>query len=95
MWEMLDWQNIIAAALAVYIISKVVVDAHVFDTPRHVIKRDTPGLRFGGIHLLECRMCVAFWVALGTCCYSWDFSTLLPVWGIAHALRMQEREVYD
>jgi hypothetical protein len=85
----------IALALSVYILAKVVVDAHIFDAPRHALKRDTSFLRHGGVHLLECRMCVAFWVTLGTCLARWEFGDLLIIWAMAHALRMQEREVYD
>lgn len=95
MRAMLDWGNIIYLGLANYILSWFVVDAHVLDAPRHALKRDTPFLRFGGVHLFECRSCIAFWVALGMSIYPFDPSIIAPVWAISRILRMQEREVYD
>jgi len=91
----MDWENVIYLGLANYIISWFVVEAHVLDAPRHAIKRDTPSLRFGGVHILECRSCVAFWVALGMSLFPLDLGLLAPVWAISRILRMQEREVYD
>ena len=91
----MDWGNIIALGLATYILSWFLCEAHVIDTPRHAIKRGTPFLRFGGVHLLECRSCTSFWIALGTCIYPFDPGALLPIWAVSRILRMQEREVYD
>ena len=59
-----------------------------------MLKRDTPMLRFGGVHIFECRTCVSFWVALGMSLYPGSLVYLLPVWALSRVLRMQERVEY-
>ena len=92
---MLDLESLLYLTLANYILSWFLVDAHILDVPRHAFKRDTPILRFGGVHIFECRTCVSFWIALGMCIYPTNLIYLLPVWALSRILRMQEREVYD
>jgi hypothetical protein len=85
------WTPILVQALMVYILSWFAVQAHVLDTPRHILKRDTPFFRFGGVHLLECRACIAFWVTFGVTLYTQRWGDLLVIWALSHVLRMQER----
>ena len=89
---MLDWELIAYLALANYILSWLVVEGHVLDRPRAAVQRDTPFLRFGGYHLLECRTCVGFWIAVGSCLLARDAAALLPAWALSRLMRSFERE---
>jgi len=87
----LDYNLLVYLSLCTYIVSWLVVDGHIFDTPRFHVINATRFLRFGGYHILECKTCFAFWFSLSICIGVGQPFYTLPVWAVARILQRQER----
>jgi hypothetical protein len=96
--------NLVAYALASYIITILIVEGAIFARLREYVRQKTPWLFAGGVHLLDCRLCVGCYVsgivvALGSC-YQCDFRMIdfsfnplefFITYGASYFLATQER----
>lgn len=83
----------IIAIFSAYIITAVLVNGNVFYSFREWFKIKTPYL-FKGIpprHLIDCRMCVGFWISLIVAIIVNDLSIFLLIYGVSYFLATQER----
>lgn len=86
------WQEITIAIFTVYIISLLIADGAILDKPRRWLRPRTLFLVIGNKWLLECRLCVAFWVTIMV-----SLLLQLPLWtfaaiyGMSHFISTQER----
>jgi hypothetical protein len=92
--------KIVTGIFASYIITAVLVNGNIFYTAREWIKDKTPwlvkGPKYTGKHMLDCRMCVGFWVSLVvylTLYFTYDLhpSFFFLIYGVPYFLSTQER----
>jgi hypothetical protein len=89
--------EIVAGIFAAYIITAVLVNGNIFYSTREWIKKKTPWLVKGAPgeqrHMINCRMCVGFWVALGVFCtmYPLPYVVFFLLYGASYFLATQER----
>jgi hypothetical protein len=88
---MLNYHVLVYLALCTYIVTWLMIEGHIFDTPRFLIIQGTGFLRFGGYHLLECRTCFAGWFSLACAATYGDLVYWLPVWAVSRIIQKQER----
>ena len=79
---------------AIYAITFLIVSSHIFHSVRERLKEKFPFLSANNVHLLDCRMCVGFWVSF----FAWllafgavSVSFMLGVYGASYFLATQER----
>jgi hypothetical protein len=89
--------EIITGIFASYIITAVLVNGNIFYSSREWIKGKTPwlvkGPKYIGKHMLDCRMCVGFWVSLVVylVLIPGPWSLFFLIFGAAYFLATQER----
>lgn len=79
----------------VYYLTLFVIHSHLLTPLRERLIVRTPSLIVSGKHLLECRFCLGFWVAL-LVCSTWGIAPeivkeMLVVAGIGYFIAKQER----
>ena len=85
--------SMISAIFAAYIITAVLVNGNIFYSIREMLKRKSPWLVKGnpGRHMLDCRMCVGFWVSVAVSLATGQWMTFFLIYGASYFLATQER----
>lgn len=84
-------EALIFKTLSAYAITFVVASSSLFEPFREWFVKATPKLKIGNQkHMIECRMCTGFWVALLVCNSDWNMT--LPVYGLSYFIATQERK---
>ena len=87
---MVPYRTLITLALSTYAATFVITSSSLLEPVREYLKAKTPKLRIGGNkHMVECRMCVGFWMSIFIC--NTDWKMILPVYGLSYFLATQER----
>jgi len=82
--------GLITQSLTAYAITFVIASSSLFEPLRLWFISKTPMLRIGNNkHMVECRMCMGFHVALLVC--NTDWKMVLPVYGLSYFMATQER----
>jgi hypothetical protein len=81
---------LVLLSLSSYALTFVIASSAIFEPFRVWFMAKTPRLKIGEHkHMIECRMCVGFWMSLVVC--NTDWKMILPVYGLAYFLATQER----
>lgn len=85
--------TLLALALAAYAVTFVVVSSSLFAPGRKWFSVKAPWLRIvGHPHMIECRMCTGFWVAVMVCIIAQEWRLILAVYGASYFMATQERK---
>ena len=85
------WKEIIVGGFTSYILTALLVDGTIFNTPRRWLRKKTQFLTFNSHWLFDCRLCLGFWVSIIVAFFIGNISIFLAIYGFSHFLSMIER----